>query len=123
MKDEPSVWRSVEGGLQAEQQQRQVVEASSVGSGDGKNLGSGQYCQKRLVLCALGDPDVKDGSARQERHSYFALSKMGTVQFETEPHNLIILKGSRRLLWGAAGVCCILGEQKGLMWRTDRIRQ
>ena len=57
VKDEPSVWRSVEGGLQAEQQQRQVVEASSVGSGDGKNLGSGQYCQKRLVLCALGDPD------------------------------------------------------------------
>lgn len=57
VKDEPSVWRSVEGGFQAEQQERQVVEASSVGSGDGKNLGSGQHCQKRLVLWALEDPD------------------------------------------------------------------
>ena len=66
----------MEGGFQAEQQQRQVVQASSLGSGYGKNLGSGQYCQKRLVLWALEDPD---GTARQERHSYFALSKMGTI--------------------------------------------
>ena len=47
----------MEGGFQAEQQQRQVVQASSLGSGYGKNLGSGQYCQKRLVLWALEDPD------------------------------------------------------------------
>ena len=78
MKDEASVWRSVEGGFQAEQQQRQVVEASSVGSGDGKNLGSGQHCQKRLVLGHQRIP-TGDGSARQERRPYFALSKMGTI--------------------------------------------
>ena len=57
------------------------AEASSVGSGDGKNLGClgrGQWCQKRSVPSARED-QMADGSVRQERHSYFALGIMETV--------------------------------------------